>query len=244
MGPAGVLYGEGVVEDFLPDVVCPVGRDRRDDERLEGDIGCKEVAVHRDGGSSCGFAVKVAGGGEVVNCGFKGHFVICAFVVSVGLVDEGVHFVLEELIPEVSLRGAEGWVVDDALAPFFEGVHAEDYLIGDGLLEVGIFDAVPSVSESNPCRIRTVFGNCVVKGKKLRMLEVDNRVIIPELTHVAGRFGHFVAVEHEVSVYANARGTVLPRKEGKVNVEEESKMISDEIFPAYSYIQSKSVRSG
>lgn len=76
--PEGGLDGGGVVEDFLPDVVGPVGGDGGKEEGLQADVLVDEGVVHAGGGGGGGFAVEVAGGGEVVEGGFEGEFVVCA----------------------------------------------------------------------------------------------------------------------------------------------------------------------
>jgi len=71
-------WGRGMhlVQDFLPDVVCPVGSDGRDEEGLQLDVGKDEGAVHADPGGGGGFAVEIPGAGEVVEGVFQGKLVI------------------------------------------------------------------------------------------------------------------------------------------------------------------------
>ncbi len=64
--PEGGLDGGGVVEDFLPDVVGPVGGDGGEDEGLQADVVVDEGVVHAGASGRSGFAVEVARGGEVV----------------------------------------------------------------------------------------------------------------------------------------------------------------------------------
>ena len=64
------------MEDFGPDVVGPVGGDGGDEEGLQFDVFVDEGGVHGEGGGGRGFAVEVAGGGEVVEGGFEGDFVV------------------------------------------------------------------------------------------------------------------------------------------------------------------------
>ena len=68
--------GVGFAEDFGPDVVGPVGGDGADEQGLQGDVFVDEGGVHGEGGGGGGFAVEVAGGGEVVEAGFEGDFVL------------------------------------------------------------------------------------------------------------------------------------------------------------------------
>ena len=67
-----------MVQDFLPDVVGPVRGDRTDEKGLQFDVAVDEVFVHGDGGGGGGFAVEIAGGGEVVEGGFESDFVVRA----------------------------------------------------------------------------------------------------------------------------------------------------------------------
>ena len=76
--PSGVLDCAGFAEDLEPHVLGPVGRDGGDDEGLQAGVGEDEGAGHRGGGGGAGFAVEVARGGEVVEGGFQGEFVVRA----------------------------------------------------------------------------------------------------------------------------------------------------------------------
>ena len=97
--------------------------------------------MHGNGGSGGGFAVEVAGGGEVVKGGFEGDFVVesvghlvwfrikilrktggerLLFVVLSGFVDESVHFVVEELVPKfVGFASSEILIIKNLFTPFF-----------------------------------------------------------------------------------------------------------------------------
>jgi len=55
-----------------------VGRDGRDQEGLQLDVGEDEGAVHADPGGGGGFAVEIPGAGEVVEGVFQGKLVISA----------------------------------------------------------------------------------------------------------------------------------------------------------------------
>lgn len=78
------MDGAGFVEDFLVDVIGPVRSYGRDYEGLEFDVAEDEGAVHGEAGGGGGFAVEIAGGGEVVEGGFEGDFVVGARGLLVG----------------------------------------------------------------------------------------------------------------------------------------------------------------
>ena len=88
----------------------------------------------------------------------------------------------EEEVPEVGVGGGGGraevcvgsvgdwgggrWG-EDFLAPFFEGVHAQDYLVGDGFFEVGVFHAVTCVGEGYPTGVCAVLFDSVGEGEEV-----------------------------------------------------------------------------
>ncbi|KAL8699149.1 MAG: hypothetical protein Q9224_001542, partial [Gallowayella concinna] len=112
---------------------------------------------HWHRGSDGGFAVDVPRGGEVVEGAFEGDFV-------------------EKAVPEggVSFGGGcpERGVFEDVFAPFFQGVHAEDDLVGDGFFEVCVFDSVAGVRECDARSVRPVFSDGVVEGPSIQPVKV------------------------------------------------------------------------
>lgn len=64
------MYRAGLLQNFLVNMVGPVGSDRRDYESLEFYITEDEGLMHGKASGGGRFAVKVPGGGEVVEGGF------------------------------------------------------------------------------------------------------------------------------------------------------------------------------
>ena len=52
-----------------------MGGDGADEEGLQGDVFVDKSGGNGEGGGRSGFAIEVAGGGEVGEAGFKGDFV-------------------------------------------------------------------------------------------------------------------------------------------------------------------------
>ena len=67
-----------LLQDFLPDIIGPMGGNRCEEERLQFDVTEHEVVVHADLSTSGSFTVEVSTTGEVVQGRFEGEFIVCS----------------------------------------------------------------------------------------------------------------------------------------------------------------------
>ena len=71
-----------MVQDFLPDIVSPVGCDWADEESLELDVASHEFTMHAHTCGCGSFAVEISTAGEVVQGRLKGELVISPRIMS------------------------------------------------------------------------------------------------------------------------------------------------------------------
>ena len=142
-GEASEVNGLGLLEDLEPNVFSPVGNDGRHDEGLKLNVAQDDITVHANTGGSDSLTVAVTGANEVVETRLQGELEVSVLVVLLGLANEVVKLVAEELVGEgVSRAGAESLVLGDLFNPLLQGVKTENATVGNGLVEVGVLDCI------------------------------------------------------------------------------------------------------
>ena len=163
---------------------------------------------------------------------------------------EGIKFVFKEFVPEclfalpfddvrifrllrlsdfgVRFGSFENARVKNLLFdPLSQFEKFQNACICDELFEICIFNPVSSICESNPCRVSA---------------ELLYRCI--ECKEIAGTLAHLLAVEGCMAIHANSSGEILwpTVPDSLVDVEEEDKVIVDQIFSGASKVERIPVR--
>ena len=170
--------------------------------------------MERNASSSASLTVHITSVQEIVVSSLESKLVRGLLVVLAGLVDKGVHLIVEQGILEaVELASAERLVLEGLLDPLLVGVEPENGVIGDILDKVGVGDTITGIGKSDTGGVGTVLLDDVVEGHE-----------------VTGRLGHLLAVELQVAVGTDGLGPVLAGEEGDVVVQPEGQVVGDEIL--------------
>ncbi|KAH3677744.1 hypothetical protein OGATHE_000398 [Ogataea polymorpha] len=136
------------------------------------------------------------------------------------LVDQRVHLIIKGLIKEIVLAGSEranGF--DRFISPFPQCVHSQNGCIGVALLEIGVFNAVTCICESNSRSVGSKFLHHLLQGHE-----------------ITGRLRHLGIIQHQVSIASNPFGPELLLEQGSMAVDEESQVVWNQVFPRHRHV--------